>query len=99
MAEFTCQTGRAADKLLVQNQACANSLGYRDCDQVANAFAVPAEPDLGERAGVCGILQLYGKPGDLLERRLQIEFAPAQVRRKHQPLGTKIDPAGQAYAD
>src|SRR5262249_39593295 len=60
---------------------------------------MPAKPYLGKRASICGILKLDWKPGSLFEGRLEVEFAPAQVWGEYKALRTKINPAGQAYAN
>src|SRR5947209_6230274 len=65
------------------------------------------EPHFGERTGVSSVVDFNGKTGCDFERSLDInafrvlcvDFLPAKIRRKYQPMRFAIDASRQTNSD
>ena len=85
----------AVHELPVHEHAHADPLRYRNCEQMPDVLGVPAEPQLRQRARVRRVLHRDGQPDGRFDERAEIDVAPAEVRREHQPAG-RADSSRQA---
>ena len=84
VAELAGHRVGAVHQLAVDQESDADAFRHRDGDEVADVFGVLAEPELGQRAGVGGVLEEDGQADDRFEQGPQVHGRPAQVRREHQ---------------
>jgi hypothetical protein len=98
VAELAGHGVGAVHQLAVDEKPDADAFRHGDGDEVPDVLGVLAEPELGEGAGVGGVLEEDGQADDRFEHGPQVHGRPAQVRREHQvPL--RVDAAGEADAD
>ena len=98
VAELAGHAVLAAQQAAVGEDAGADAFGDVDGDDIVRAVAV-AEPDLGERAGVGGVVHLDPQAGGALDARVEAEHRPAQVGSEDELLQMQVRAAGQADAD
>ncbi len=98
MSKFTGHTMESSDQLSIRKHAGTDPFGNSDNHEVANLFRV-SEPDFGEDAGVGRVLQLHAHASALFDSSLEVEFWPAQVRRKYHTLRAFTETAGQTDSD
>ncbi len=69
----------------------------RDRQEMPDVLWMPAEPELGQRAGIGGILEDDRQTDRGLEKRGEVNVTPAEVRREHEA-ARRIDASRQAHA-
>ncbi len=98
MTELTSHGVPAVEQLTVHQQADANTFRHGHGKDVPNVLGMPAEPELGQRAGIGGVLEHNRQADRRFDHRCEIHVVPAQVWREQQS-AVSADPAWQADAN
>jgi hypothetical protein len=98
MAEFAGNATFSAQQPAVGDDACTDSLGHADGNQVVQSVA-RSKPDFRQRAGVGNVIHHHRQSRGLFDMRLDVADRPIDIGGEHDLIEIGVESAGKIDSD